>query len=65
MKSNFFVEYKGKKANSKELLDKVKEIWKEDGGKVKDLVSIDVYVKPEEEMCYYVINENKTGSFPM
>lgn len=65
MKSNLFVEYKGKQVSSKELLDKVKEVWKEQGGKVKDLKNIDLYCKPEEGMCYYVIDEKETGKFPM
>lgn len=65
MKVNLYVEYKGKKASSKELIEKVKDIWKEDGGKVKDLVNIDIYCKPEEGKCYYVINEDQSGSFPI
>lgn len=65
MKTNLCVEYQGKKISNKEITDKVKDLWKEEGGKVKDLQSIDIYCKPEEGKCYYVINEEKTGSFTM
>lgn len=63
MKSNINIEYQGKKVCDKELLEKVKEIWKEKGEKVKDIKSIDIYFKPDEDMCYYVINEKENGSF--
>ena len=41
----------------------VKEIWKEMGKKAADLKDIKVYVKPEENAAYYVINNEETGSF--
>lgn len=63
MKTNVYVEYSGSKKDIKALTDTVKEIWKEKGGKVKDLSNIDIYYKPEEGMCYYVINHTEEGSF--
>ncbi len=63
MKSSFYVEFAGKKVLEKDLLDKAKEIWKEDGNKVKDLNTLDLYYKPEENSCYYVFNETVSGKF--
>ena len=63
MKTNLYVEYQDRKVNTKSLSERVKEIWKEQGGKVKDLETLDIYYKPEENMCYYVINEDIKGSF--
>ncbi len=63
MKSNFYVEYKGKKVLEKTLVDTAKDIWKNTGKKVKDIKSLDVYYKPEERTCYYVFNDTITGSF--
>lgn len=66
-KDNVYVEFKGNKVNHKDLIDKARGIWKESGNKVKDLTTIDVYYKPEEDKSYYVLNDNKddkmTGSF--
>lgn len=63
MKTNLYIEYAGKKVADKEIVEKIKEIWKNDGNKVKDLAALDIYCKPEENTCYYVINEKVEGSF--
>lgn len=63
MKVEKFVEYGGKQVDLKSLTDVVKETWKGYGNLVKDLKSIDIYVKPEENMCYYVINGETEGKF--
>lgn len=65
MKTNCYVEYHNRKVLSQDMIDTVKEIWKQDGGLVKDIDTIDIYIKPEEGMCYYVINGNNIGSFQM
>lgn len=65
MKSNVYVDYQGIHTDTKNAVDTVKELWKEQGNKVKDLVSVDVYIKPEENKCYYVLNGEITGSFDL
>ncbi len=65
MTQNVNVEYYGKKVDTKDLVDEIKMIWKEQGKRVKDISTLDVYYKPEEGMCYYVINGQETGSFPV
>ena len=57
------LQYAGKEFSSADLTAKVKEIWKEMGKKAADLKDIKVYVKPEENAAYYVINNEETGSF--
>ena len=54
-----YLQYAGKEFSSADLTAKVKEIWKE----AADLKDIKVYVKPEENAAYYVINNEETGSF--
>ena len=56
-----YLQYAGKEFSSADLTAKVKEIWKEK--KAADLKDIKVYVKPEENAAYYVINNEETGSF--
>lgn len=56
----------GKEILDRELTDKVKDVWtKELGNKVKDMVNVKIYVKPEENAAYYVINEDVTGKFEL
>jgi len=63
MKIDYFVELNGVQTDCKNLSDIVKEIWKSEGNLVKDLNSIEIYFKPEEKMCYYVINGDNQGKF--
>jgi len=62
MKSRFFVQYQGNEFEEKEIITKIKEVWKEEGNKVKDLKELDIYVKPEEGKAYYTINGETRGS---
>ncbi|MDR2166771.1 MAG: DUF6465 family protein [Clostridiales bacterium] len=63
MKIEYYVELVGEQTEMKRLSDIVKEIWKGEGNLVKDLVSMEIYFKPEEKMCYYVINRDVKGKF--
>ena len=63
MAVNFYVEFRGAKADEKTVVDKVKALWKETGGKVKDIKKIDIYFNGDEGMFYYVINSVEKGSF--
>ena len=41
-----------------------KDVWKYDlNQKSSDLTSIELYVKPEEHVAYYVMNKEFAGSF--
>lgn len=61
MKTSFFVEYAGKQVEDKELISNVKALWVAEGNKVKDIKTLNIYVKPEENAAYYVINETFSG----
>ena len=67
IKENMFVEFKGIQISQKEVFAKARDEWKKSGNKVKDLSSVNVYYKPEEGKCYYVMNKDSddemTGSF--
>ncbi len=56
MKSELVVQFKGHEVNNKKLIEIAKEIWKSEGNKVKDLLTLELYYKPEESRCYYVFN---------
>lgn len=63
MTMDLFIEYNGKHTDHKVFLDTVKEIWKSEGNKVKDMETVELYYKPQEETCYYVINGSHKGHF--
>ncbi len=63
MSSSIFVEYLGNQIDTNVQMNKLKEIWKEQGGKVKDLKDVKLYINAEQNQVYYVINEDVTGSF--
>ena len=49
-----------------DLMKSCKDVWKYDlEGKEEDLKSIELYVKPEENRAYFVINGDITGNFPI
>lgn len=61
-----YLQFAGREVTDKELLEKVKEIWTKDlGNKVKDMIDVKIYVKPEECAAYYVINGDVTGNFDL
>lgn len=63
MKIDYYVELGGEQHEFRKLSDIVKEIWKSEGKLVKDLSSMEIYFKPEEKTCYYVINGESKGQF--
>lgn len=68
MKSTYNVEFAGNQIESKEVIARAKKVWVDSGNKnrkVKDLKTMDLYLKPEENAVYYVFNEEESGSFPL
>lgn len=64
LKSEISVQFGGKSYSQEDLLKIAKDVWKYDlKQKAADLTSIELYVKPEENMVYYVMNKETTGSF--
>ena len=65
MKSTLYVEYQEKQLEEKELLAKAKKIWTDGGNKAVDLTSLQLYLKPEENMVYCVFNDETKGEFTL
>ena len=68
MKSTYNVEFAGNQIESKEVIARAIKVWVDAGNKnrkVKDLKTMDLYLKPEENAVYYVFNEEESGSFPL
>lgn len=61
---NVTLQFDGKAYTEKELTTIAKDVWKFDLQKEEsDIRTIELYVKPEEGVCYYVFNSEITGSF--
>lgn len=66
VKETVYLQYLGKEINKDDLVKQVKDIWtKELKNKAGDLKSVTLYLKPEENMAYYVINDDITGSIAL
>ena len=63
MKANLYVEYENRQTYEKDLIEAAKEIWKQSGKRIKDIQQLDLYYKPQENRCYYVVNSQEEGSF--
>ncbi len=64
VKETVHFEFGGKTYTPEDLLKISKDVWKYDlNGKEEDFKSVELYVKPEESITYYVINGDVKGSF--
>lgn len=64
LKSEVTIQFDGKSYSQEDLVQIAKDVWKYDlNQKAGDLTSIELYVKPEEHMAYYVMNKDFAGSF--
>ncbi len=63
LKKTVYLQYLGKEIDQQDIEEKVKSIWTETmGKKVSEMKSLTLYLKPEENKAYYVINDEITGS---
>ncbi|MFG6356121.1 MAG: hypothetical protein K1W26_04740 [Acetatifactor sp.] len=64
LKSEITVQFGGKSFSQDELVKIAKDVWEYDlHQNAADLTSIELYVKPEENVAYYVMNKEYAGSF--
>lgn len=64
MKESLHLEFAGKSYTTEDLVKIAKDVWKYDlKKKVGDFKSVELYVKPEESVVYYVINGDVAGNF--
>lgn len=63
-KCEMHIQYAGKSYSQEDLVKIAKDVWKYDlKRKVGELNTVELYVKPEENKAYYVMNGEFTGSF--
>ena len=66
VKEAVYLQFSGKEVSKDELIAQVKDVWtKEMKKKAADLKSIALYLKPEDEAAYYVINDSFAGKIDL
>ncbi|MBO4375167.1 MAG: hypothetical protein J5829_08695 [Lachnospiraceae bacterium] len=55
------VQYEGNSYYAKDMNERAIEDFVSKGGKKDQIKQVQLYVKPEEKACYYVINNKETG----
>lgn len=65
MKEKFFIQVQDGEKEISFLKAEAKDSWKAAGNLVKDIDTLDFYIKPSENKCYYLINEDFSGSIDL
>ena len=60
-----YVQFQELEITTKEIVDKAKQIYIAEGHRESSIKSLRLYIKPDEHMAYYVINEKMTGSIEL
>lgn len=60
-----YVQFAGEELLTKEVLERAKQAYVAEGHRESSIKSIRLYIKPEEHMAYYVINEKIAGGVPV
>lgn len=64
LQASMQLQFAGKSYTQEDLVKIAKDVWQYDlNQKAENLTDVELYVKPEEQMVYYVMNKEFTGSF--
>lgn len=58
-----YFEYNGDQILSNELLDRIKEEYKNEGHRISSIKTLEVYINANDRKAYYVINDKAEGKF--
>ena len=65
LKVNVCLQYQGKQVEEQEIIAKIKAWWKDQGNMIKDLDTLDIYMKPEDGKAYFTINGDISGDIDL
>lgn len=60
-KKNVVIQYQGRERSEKNLLDLIYQNMIDRGIKEEEIEDVDIYVKPEEQAVFYVVNKKIEG----
>ena len=56
-----YVEFSGNQVSQKDVEERVKAAYVEGGHRASSIKNLRIYIKPEENAAYYVINDDNVG----
>ena len=62
-KTSIELQFHGKNVSYQELVEKANRVWANVRPDAAPIEQLELYVKPEEERVYFVVNGTETGSF--
>lgn len=66
VKPNVVLQYGDKSVTFDTLLQNARNVWQYDmGRKTSEIKELNLYVKPEEDRVYFVVNNTETGDFAL
>lgn len=63
--TDVYIQFGDREAAAKDVVARVKEAYVNEGHKISSIKSVQVYVKPEENAAYYVINKKSAGKIDL
>lgn len=60
-----YIQYAGQESMVKDLLERAKQAYVAEGHRASAIKSIRLYLKPEEGMAYYLINDKASGGITL
>ncbi len=65
MKEEFTIQFGGREKTEEDLMSTAQKIWTDAGNKAASLKSCNLYIQPETEKVYYVMNDEFKGDFAL
>jgi len=53
---NIYIEYQGKQIEQQDIINRVKDAWTQSGHRLTSIKTLNIYIKPEDNAVYYVVN---------
>ena len=62
--ATYVLQFSGKEVVASDILETVKKVWVDKfQGKLEEIKTIEIYIKPEEHRAYFVVNGLSTGDY--
>ncbi|MGN0484929.1 MAG: DUF6465 family protein [Lachnospiraceae bacterium] len=65
VKPEIYVQYSNQESKLNDLIEQAKQAFVAEGHRVSSIKALRLYVKPEENAAYYVINDKMTGELEL
>ena len=65
LRPEVIVQFEDREANLDQIVEKIMNLYVTEGHYKSSIKSLQVYVKPEEDAAYYVINQKTTGKIDL